>query len=454
MDVSFSPLQPVQVPADLLVLPVSRARELGLGAALDSVRFGGEALLPRREGDPFEARALLVVGDPGDEHEVRRLMGRLAPRLKDFARVAVGLPYAEEVIEGVRLGGYLFDGYKSRPDGRAIKELVVFGEGDAQRAGIIADAVLFARDLVNTPGGDLTPMLLAERAKATGLEVSVLGTDDLERGGFGGILGVGAGSANPPCLIEVTYRGGDRHIGLAGKGITFDSGGLDIKSLKAMADMKSDMAGGATMLAVTQAAARLGLPVTVSTVIPAAENMVGGHATRPGDVLRHRNGRTTEVTDTDCEGRLVLADALAYLSEKRPEVMIDAATLTYSVMHALGEELTGVLGSSPELVRSLIEVGAANDEPLWELPLWRPYTRKLRSDVADARNDGGEHADAIIAGLFLEPFTAGIPWAHLDFATTAYLNRPTDLGPAGATGTMVRTLISYLQRGSVRAWSA
>lgn len=452
MEVSFTPLKPVEVAADLLVLPESAARALGLGEALDRVRFdGGELLLPRRDGDPFAAQALLVIADESDEHEVRRAAGRVAPRLAGFGTVAVALPYPEAVVEGVRLGGYRFDGYKSAPDTRVVRRLIVFGDGDARRAGIVADAVNLTRDLVNTPAGDLVPMDLAARAReiagATGLEVTVLDDEALRAGGFGGIVGVGAASANPPCLIEVTYRGeGRKRVGLAGKGITFDSGGLDIKGQKAMAEMKCDMAGGATMLAVVQAAARLELPVGVTAVVPAAENMVSGHATRPGDVLRHRNGRTTEVIDTDCEGRLVLADALAYLAESAPDVLIDAATLTYSVMHALGEDITGVLGSDRALTAELIEAGERTGEPMWELPLWRPYAKRLESQIADSRNDGGAHADAIIAALFLEPFTAGLPWAHLDFATTAYLDGATDLGPAGATGAMVRTLVSYLER--------
>ncbi|NUR88854.1 MAG: leucyl aminopeptidase, partial [Nonomuraea sp.] len=431
--------------------PESAARALGLAEALDRARFDQELLLPRRDGDPFAAQALLVIAEPGD---VRSALGRIAPRLRDFATVAVALPDAEQVVEGVRLGGYAFDGYKSARDSRAVEHLIVLGEGDVERAGIVADAVTLVRDLVNTPAGDLKPMDLAERAGGLGLETTILDAEALRAGGFGGIAGVGAASDSPPCLIEVAYRGGDRHVGLVGKGITFDSGGLDIKGLKAMADMKCDMAGGATMLAVAQAAQRLRLPVTVTAVVPAAENMVSGRATRPGDVLRHRNGRTTEVTDTDCEGRLVLADGLAYLSEQRPDVLIDAATLTYSVMHALGEDITGIIGTDRGLTRDLIAAGERSGEPMWELPLWEPYRKKLDSDLADSRNDGGEHADATIAALFLQPFTGGIPWAHLDFAATAHLGHATDLGPAGATGAMVRTLISYLTAASAPASTA
>ncbi|GAA3123279.1 leucyl aminopeptidase [Streptosporangium carneum] len=469
MEVSLSCLPAAEITADLLVVPVREGHDpgLGLGGVLEQVRFTGqtgeELLLPRRDGDAFTAGAVLLVGvgAGGDEHAVRRAIGRVAPRLADFPTVAIAFPHVQAVVEGVRLGGYRFDGYKSAPPRQALREVIVLAgeEGGAERDGlararVVADAVTFARDLVNTPAGDLVPMDLAERARAMaetcGLGVRVLEAAELGEGGFGGILGVGAASANPPCLIEVSHPGDgvSGTVGLAGKGITFDSGGLAIKSLKGMSTMKCDMAGGATMLAVVQAAARLGLPVGVTAVVPAAENMVSGTATRPGDVLTHRNGRTTEVTDTDSEGRLVLADALAYLAEGSPDVLIDAATLTYSVMHALGEEVTGVLGSDGELVGELVAAGARAGEPMWELPLWEPYAERLRSEVADAKNEGGSFADATIAALFLRPFTAGLPWAHLDFAATAYRDRATDLGPAGATGVMVRTLIGYLESRS------
>ncbi|MFF4987794.1 leucyl aminopeptidase [Streptosporangium saharense] len=462
-EVALSSEPAAEIAVDLLVLPVREGHDpgLGLGDAVRRARFTGgdgeELLLPRGPGDLFAAGAVLLVGvgAGGDEHTVRRAIGRVAPRLADFPTVAVAFPHAHAVVEGVRLGGYRFDGYRSAPPRSALRELVVLAAEDERervtRAGIVADAVVFARDLVNTPAGDLVPADLAERARAMaethGLTARVLDAEDLAEGGFGGVLGVGAGSANPPCLIEVSYPG-DGHsgvVGLAGKGITFDSGGLAIKNLRAMSTMKSDMAGGATVLAVARAAAMLGLPTGVTAVVPAAENMVGGAATRPGDVLTHRDGRTTEVTDPDCEGRLVLADALAYLAEGSPDVLIDVATLTYAVMYALGEDVTGVIGGDRRLVGELLDAGARAGEPMWELPLWEPYAERLRSEVADARNEGGPYADATVAALFLRPFTAGLPWAHLDVAATAYRGSATDLGPAGATGVMVRTLVGYLE---------
>lgn len=460
MEVSFSPHAPADAGADLLVLPASAGAELGfeLHRAGFAGRPGEELLVPRREGDRFRAGAVLLIGleADADERAVRRAVGHAASRMAGFGTVAVALPHPAAVVEGVRLGGYRFDRYKSSPQDRPVGRLVLLAPGTAEdraavaRAEVVAEAVTFTRDLVNTPAGDLVPADLAARAvemaAEAGLDARVLTADDLRAGGFGGILGVGAASANPPCLIEVGYPGdGGGLVGLAGKGITFDAGGLGIKSQKAMATMKSDMAGGATMLAVVRAAARLGLRTGVVAVVPAAENMVSGSATRPGDVLRHRNGITTEVADTDAEGRLVLADALAYLAERRPDAIVDAATLTYSVMHALGEDITGLLGNDRALLGALTEAAEETGEPVWEMPMWRPYLERLKSDVADFKNDGGAHADVILAALFLENFTGGVPWAHLDVATTAYLDSATDLGPAGATGAMVRTLIRYLE---------
>jgi len=298
-------------------------------------------------------------------------------------------------------------------------------------------------------------------AQQFGLDVRVQDAEQLRAGGFGGLLAVGAGSSRPPCLIEVRHRADSGPlVGLAGKGITFDSGGLLLKTKPEMADMRSDMAGAATMLATIRAAAQLDCPIGVIAVVPAAENMPSGNAYRPGDVIRHRGGLTSEVIDTDAEGRVVLADAIAYLAEQNPDVIVDAATLTYDVIRALGDQIAGVLGNSPEVVRALIASGAAVGEPLWELPLWQGYRRNIESPVADLRNDGGPYADAIHAALFLAEFAKGTPWAHLDIAGTAYVEESSRSGaPAatgtrapgatGATGTGVRTLVHWLMHQRV-----
>ncbi len=288
-------------------------------------------------------------------------------------------------------------------------------------------------------------------AREVGLTAKIWTKAELQRGGFGGILGVGRGSENDPRLIELRYSGGGTGapIALSGKGITFDSGGLSIKDAKGMEWMKSDMAGAATMLAAMRAIARLKPKVNVIAAIPSAENMPGGSAIRPGDILRHRGGRTSEVLNTDAEGRLVLADALAYLSEKKPRAIVDAATLTGACMIALGDELWGVMGSDRDVVRQLLDSGEEAGEPGWELPLWAPYRKKIDSDVADVKNIGDRYGGAITAALFLKDFVGDVPWAHMDIAGTAFSERPGDYWPKGATGNPVRTIVGFVERQAV-----
>jgi leucyl aminopeptidase len=319
-------------------------------------------------------------------------------------------------------------------------------------------AIAWARDLVNTPAGDLTPEELARRAQEMAtdrrLSVRIWDESDLREGGFAGILGVGAGSRHPPRMIELRYEppaGAWRElIGLAGKGVTFDAGGLALKKPKDMLGMKSDMAGAAAVLATMRVVAEQApRDVAVVAVIPAAENMPGGSAMRPGDVLRYRNGVTAEVVDPDAEGRLLLADALIHLAGSRPAAIVDVATLTYSTVAALGEEITAGVGNDRALLESIVAAGEAVGEPIWELPLWRRYRSQLDSHVADLRNDGKEDvAGVIVAALFLEEFVGGIPWVHLDIGGTAFLDEPRDGMAAGGTGVPTRTLIRLVSKGS------
>jgi leucyl aminopeptidase len=450
--------------------------ELGLLEVIDRSRFTGapdeELLVAGRVGDPFHAALLVGVGQREEIvlDTLRQAMHRVVRRLGRFNSIATTLPQvlssttagadeAAAVAEGALLGSYSYGSMRSRPpEPQKIEQLTLVLDpgadlGPAQRAveaaEIVCSSVVWARGLVDMPAGELTPLGLAEEAvrmgERSGLEIRVHDAAALRDGGFGGILAVGAGSANPPCLIEARHHGTDgRVVGLAGKGITFDSGGLLLKNKDAMADMRTDMAGAATMLATAQAAARLGCPTGVLAVVPAAENMPSGHAYRPGDVIRHRGGITSEVIDTDAEGRIVLADALAYLAEQAPDAIIDAATLTYDVIRALGDQISGILGTDRALVDGLIAAGSAVSEPLWELPLWAGYRRNIDSPVADLRNEGGPYADAIHAGLFLAEFTKSVPWAHLDIAGTAYFEHANGGRPAGATGTGVRTLTRWL----------
>jgi leucyl aminopeptidase len=271
----------------------------------------------------------------------------------------------------------------------------------------------------------------------------------LAKGGFGGILGVGQGSSAAPRLVELSYdpSRAKGHVVLVGKGITFDTGGISLKPSNSMMTMKSDMAGAASVAAAVLAAAELGLKVKVTALCALAENMPSGTATRVSDVLTHRGGTTVEVMNTDAEGRLVLADALAYGAESKPDAMIDVATLTGAQVVALGTKVSGIMGTDEALVDGLLDAAKAAGEPLWELPLVAEYRDHLKSTVADMKNIGraGE-AGTIIAALFLKEFTDGLPWAHLDIAGPSF----TEEGDAfitakGATGAPVRTLVRYLQ---------
>jgi leucyl aminopeptidase len=283
-------------------------------------------------------------------------------------------------------------------------------------------------------------------ARSVGLRCKVWTQTELKRGGFGGILGVGQGSVNAPRMIELTYSGAGRAkpIALTGKGISFDSGGLSIKDSKGMEWMKADMGGAASILGAMRIIAKLKPRVNVIAAIPCAENMPSGSAQKPGDVIVHRGGKTSEVLNTDAEGRLVLADALAYLSEKKPSAIVDTATLTGACMVALGNEIAGALGNDDDLISEVIRAGEAVGEPIWQLPLFQSYRRLIDSNVADIKNIGERWGGAITAAWFLAEFVGDTPWVHLDIAGPAFSEKVTDLAPKGATGFPVRALVQFV----------
>jgi leucyl aminopeptidase len=474
-----------EVGAGLLVIPVFEGPEPGPGvrelrlldayaAARHTGKKGEHLLVTKRRGDRFAADAVLLVGvgpkGDFDANAMRRTLGRVAGTGRRFGTVATTFAQAagarqaaeavQACVEGLGLGGYRFDRYRSDPDERAISKVTVVGSArwDAKamkaavkRAGTIVESVCWARDLVNTPAGDLPPSALADAAKAmakqAGVTCKVWSESQLATGGFNGILGVGKGSVNPPRMIELTYRGGGRRkpIGLVGKGITFDSGGLSLKPGDAMETMKCDMGGAAAMLATVKAAAALGLKVNIHAAIACSENMPSGSAQRPGDVITHRGGTTSEVLNTDAEGRLVMADALAYLTESDPELIIDAATLTGACMVALGPDITGAMGTDDDLIDRIVAAGDAVGEPTWQLPLHAAYRSMIESKVADVKNIGKRWGGAITAALFLREFVGDTPWCHLDIAGPAFHESAQDLGPAGASGVPIRTLVRFLE---------
>jgi leucyl aminopeptidase len=283
-------------------------------------------------------------------------------------------------------------------------------------------------------------------AREVGLTCKVWTEAQLKARGFGGILGVGQGSVNPPRLIELAYRGAGRAtpVALSGKGIAFDSGGLSIKDATGMETMKDDMGGAASILATMRAIATLKPKLNVIAAIPCAENMPSGSAQKPGDVIRHYGGTTSEVLNTDAEGRLVLADALAYLAEQEPELIVDTATLTGACVVALGTDIVGAFGNDDALARELVATGERVGEPIWQMPLYADYRSLIDSNVADIKNIGKRWGGAITAALFLKEFVADTPWVHLDIAGPAFSEQGNDLGPKGATGVPVRTLVRFL----------
>jgi len=409
------------------------------------------------------ARAIAVVGlgeSSQDASAVRRAAGAVARKLGERRVVASALHdghryAAGPAAEGFLLGAYRFAGHRSEPRPPKLARILFLGDVDEdvlERARGRAEATNLARDLTNEPASALTPEGLARRAREaadmTRLECTVFDETELETRGFGGLLGVGRGSANPPRLIELRYvpeGGAQRRVALVGKGITFDSGGLSIKDARAMETMKTDMAGAAAVIAAMSALAPLHIAEEVVGLVPACENMLGGRALRPGDVLVHYGGRTTEVTNTDAEGRLVLGDALARACELEPEAIVDVATLTGGISVALGRKATGLFSTDDELAVALESAAADAGERMWRLPLFDDYRSELDSDVADMKNSAGRYGSSIIAALFLREFVRhGIAWAHLDIAGTARADTDSGEFPRGATGAATRTLLSWL----------
>jgi leucyl aminopeptidase len=334
-----------------------------------------------------------------------------------------------------------------------------------ERGRILAEATNAARDLVNEPGNTVTPSELARRARtlarSAGVRCRVFGTAELDRLGMRGLLGVARGSQEPPRLIVLEYFGGGRggpHLGLVGKGITFDSGGISIKPAENMGAMKGDMAGAAAVIGALAAIARLRLPLRVTGVIPATENLPSGSALKPGDILRLMSGTTAEIVSTDAEGRLVLADALHFARTRKVTHLVDVATLTGACVVALGTIHSGAFGTDPGLLDAVVGAGRAAGEKIWPLPLDAEYEELIKSEVADLKNSGGRKGGAITAAKFLQRFVGDTPWVHLDIAGTVDAEKEKGYQPRGATGVMVRTFSRLAQQlasdGGTRAGTA
>ncbi len=373
----------------------------------------------------------------------------------------------QAIAEGVLLADYRYDRYLSvaepgRPVSLSKVELLLSDEGDAPlaiaaiaTAKAIVDGVCFARDLVNAPGNLKTPEYLAMQAVAmaeqVGISATLLDRKEMERQGFGALLGVAQGSAQAPYLIVLEYRGGipaAPPIALVGKGVTFDAGGISLKPAEKMDEMKMDMGGAAAVLGTMQAAAQLKLPLNLVAVVPAVENMPSGTAIRPGDILTSLSGKTIEVMNTDAEGRLILADALTYVGRFEPKIVIDLATLTGACIIALGNQAAAALGNDDDLLQQLLQAGERSGERFWQMPLWDEYSEQIKSNFADVKNTGGRAAGTITAAAFLQKFAADYNWAHLDIAGMAWEEQGKAGQPKGGTGFGVRALIEYLRKTS------
>ncbi len=485
------PGSPARVEAGLLALDVSKGGDgpvLGGAAAAIDAACGGtlsafaarsgfegrvaETLaLPAPGGVAAESILLVGVGDARtrDLDVMRRAAAAVVKRCAKVERAATTLLDAapegadraaasQAIAEGAALGTYVYTRFKADPKPSALEHLTLVGRAGARvTRGVedglaIAAAVAWARDRVNTPAGALTPVQLAEEAvalaRSAGLKCKVLDEAAIAKQGMGGLAGVGQGSENPPRFLELTYApaGARSTVALVGKGVTFDSGGLSLKSPDGMETMKTDMSGAAAVIAAMSVLPRLGVKTKVIGLTPLVENMPSGRAIRPGDVLRIRNGKTVEVLNTDAEGRLILADALSIAVERKVDAILDLATLTGACMVALGAKYAGLMGSHEDWVDQVCAAAGRAGESVWPLPLPDEYRRELDSEVADLKNVAGtRYGGTLTAGLFLREFAGGLPWAHLDIAGPARAGDSSELTPKGGTGFGVRTIVELLR---------
>ncbi len=497
---------PVQIETDAVIVDIfedsidftdtTMAADIALSNAISALINDGEIKGKRDEITVIHtlgklpARRIVVVG-LGKQKDisaeiVRRAAGNAFRKLRGLGvksvhttLLAVGDLGIEEsaqaIVEGGLLGLYKFTRHFSKDTQNTLKKMTFTitppessgkisdqGNNDYEnliskslsRGQIIADATSIARDMVNEPSNFMTPTHLADAAVQIAsdhnLEVTILDKPDMENMGMGGILGVAAGSAEPPKMIIISYQGDpnnpDNNLGLLGKGITFDTGGISIKGAAGMGAMKGDMAGAAAVISAIKAIAQLRPNINVTAIAAATENMPGGSAQKPGDVLQTMGGKTVEVENTDAEGRLVLADALGYARQMGLNKIIDVATLTGAIEVALGDICTGAFTNNQLLLASVREAGESTGEKIWELPMFDEYKQQNKSQVADVKNTGGRKAGSITAAQFLAEFSEDTPWVHLDIAGTSTCDRDQGYLVRGATGVPVRTLISLAQQ--------
>ena len=419
-------------------------------------KFGETYLLPTYGEAPY--KKILVLGLGKKEKfcsnklrecvakAIKKAMQMYAKKVS-FAFDGIDFDYSEQFAIGALIADYRFDKYKSeKKDDKVTEVYVQANEEKIRRGEKIATAMTFTRNLANEPAQYATPSELASIACDLGLETKIYDKDECEKLGMGAFLAVGRGSAEEPKFIHMKYTCDNpkKRIAIIGKGICFDSGGLDIKPASSMLTMKDDMSGAACVLGVMSILKEFAPQIEVHGIIAACENMPGSKAYKPGDILTAKNGKTIEVDNTDAEGRLTLADALCYACELGVDEVIDIATLTGACMVALGSNAAGIMGNDDNLVKNLIACAQKSGEKFWELPLWEEYFDSLKSEIADMKNTGSRWGGASTAGVFLQKFVKDVKWAHIDIAGVAFLEKAQKELIAGASGAGVRTLLSYI----------
>jgi leucyl aminopeptidase len=455
--------------ADVVVIPVYADRVIAAGedlapdlssiaTLLDAHDFSGkrgQKMFVQTPDGPAPEVLLVGLGDEADAESVRRASGVAAMAAKGYTSVATTLGDVDidgaggATVVGTLLGAYSFDEYKSDPKATKIASLTLVGNGvsdeEISAASNLAAGVILARDLVNRPAADTPPSALADIAVglSADVDVKVYDEDEIVEAGFGGLIAVNLGADRPARMVVMRYspEGAERTVAFVGKGIIFDSGGLSIKPAAGMETMKTDMAGAAAVMGAVQTIAELGLDVNVIGITPLTENMTGGSAQKPGDVMRAYNGKTIEVLNTDAEGRLVLADGLALAAESEPDLIVDIATLTGAAKVALGPLIGGLFASDDEAADLVLAAAEAAGEKMWRMPLEAEYKPMIESDIADMKNIAGRWGGAITAGLLLSEFVGDTPWVHLDIAGPARADKNDHYISKGGTGFGVGTLV-------------
>lgn len=457
---------------DLLVVPVLADRTPAtqnpaapdidaLDRLLDMKDFSGktgQTLFVSTPDGPAPEALLVGLGDDLDLEGLRRAAGSVARVISGYGTVAtllhdVDLEGAPEAVAlGTHLGAYSFDEYRSEPKPRSFSTLVLLDADedlDLGASAAIAKGVVLARDLVNRPAKDKPPTAMADIATGLGsnVDVTVYDEQQIVEMGFGGLEAVNLGSDQPARMVVMSYKpeGAQKTVAFVGKGIVFDSGGLSIKPAAGMETMKTDMSGAAAVMGAVQAIAEIGLKVNVIGITPLTENMTGGSAQRPGDVMRAYNGKTIEVLNTDAEGRLVLADGLGLAVEKEPDLIVDIATLTGACVVALGKKVGGLFSNDDDAADLVGSAAHAAGEKFWRLPIEAEYKKLVESEIADMKNIGGRWGGAITAAIILEEFVDDYPWVHLDIAGPARSESTEHYITKGASGYGVRTLVAVAE---------